>query len=328
VKILANLDIAERRLPQDGRAGIRIGNTEADLRVAIMPTMYGETAVLRVLVKGRPVARIWPIGMTQSDQRAFEALLASPHGIVIVTGPTGSGKTTTLATAIQALNDPARKIVTVEDPIEYQIAGVHQTQIKPMIGLTFASALRSFLRHDPDVIMVGEIRDRETAAIGIQAALTGHLVLTTLHTNSAADAVIRLADMGVESYLIRSSLRGVLGQRLVRRLCDRCRQPSARARDAALELCAARGLAAEPTATFHEPAGCEACGHTGYRGRLGIFEVLRIDNALQAVMRQHLDAQKLVEAARGNGMITMLEDGLAKAGRGLTSMAEVLRATD
>ena len=225
LKILAGLDIADRRLPQDGRANLKIGHVEADLRVAVMPTMYGETAVLRILLRDTRLLELGRIGMEAADQVAFGKLLAEPHGVVVVTGPTGSGKTTTLATAIKMLNDPSRKIVTVEDPIEYQIAGVHQTQIKPSIGLTFATALRSFLRHDPDVIMVGEMRDGETAGIGIQAALTGHLVLTTLHTNSASDAVIRLMDMGVEPYLLASSLRGVLGQRLVRKLCERCKVP-------------------------------------------------------------------------------------------------------
>jgi general secretion pathway protein E len=254
-------------------------------------------------------------------------MLAEPHGVVIVTGPTGSGKTTTLATAISMLNDPARKIVTVEDPIEYQIPGVHQTQIKPAIGLTFASALRSFLRHDPDVIMVGEMRDGETASIGIQAALTGHLVLTTLHTNTAFDAVVRLADMGVEPYLTASTLRGVLGQRLVRRLCERCRRPDPREAEIARDVAAARGYRIDPDAVFHGPVGCEACGQTGYRGRIGIFEAMRIDDDVRRLIRHQPDPQRITEAARAGGMTTMLEDGLSKSGRGLTSMEEVLRTT-
>lgn len=327
IKILAGLDIAERRLPQDGRANLRIGSVEADLRVAVMPTIYGETAVLRILVKDARLLEFARIGMDASDRQAFEALLAEPHGIVIVTGPTGSGKTTTLATAISLLNDPARKIVTVEDPIEYQIAGIHQTQIKPQIGLTFAAALRSFLRHDPDVIMVGEMRDRETAGIGIQAALTGHLVLTTLHTNSASDAIVRLTDMGVEPYLIGASLRGVLGQRLVRRLCERCRRPDAESAADARRLADARGLAFPPCEGFFAPVGCEACGQTGYRGRIGIFEVLRADAALHAAVREAGDAGAIAVAARRGGMRTMLEDGLAKCSEGHTSFEEVLRAT-
>ena len=303
VKILAGLDIADRRLPQDGRANIRIGRAEADLRVAVMPTLYGETAVLRLLLRDSRLLDLGRIGMNDRDRHAFETLLAEPHGVVIVTGPTGSGKTTTLATAISILNDPGRKIVTVEDPVEYQITGVHQTQIKPSIGLTFASALRSFLRHDPDVIMVGEMRDRETAGIGIQAALTGHLVLTTLHTNSASDAVVRLIDMGVEPYLLGASLRGIVGQRLVRRLCDRCKTPDPGIRASAAALAASRGLRLPDDAQFHKAVGCEACGQSGYRGRMGIFEVMPLDDTLRAALRKDPDPA------------------------GLTTTDEILRAT-
>ncbi len=327
VKILAGLDIAERRLPQDGRASVRVGHQEADLRVAIAPTLYGETAVMRILVKDSRLFDLARIGMSGHDQTAFEALLSEPHGIVIVTGPTGSGKTTTLATAISKLNDPSRKIVTVEDPIEYQIPGIHQTQIKPAIGLTFASALRSFLRHDPDVIMVGEMRDGETAGIGIQAALTGHLVLTTLHTNTAADAVIRLADMGVEPYLIATTLRGVLGQRLVRRLCERCRRPDRREEEIAHDVAERCGQPVDPSWCFFGPQGCEACGHTGYRGRVGIFETLKVDETLRTLIRRDPDPQKIAQAAEQAGMVSMLKDGLAKSGEGLTAMEEVLRTT-
>ncbi|MGA0532422.1 GspE/PulE family protein [Hansschlegelia sp. KR7-227] len=327
VKILAGLDIAERRLPQDGRANVFVGRAEADLRVATMPTMYGETAVLRILLRDSRLLEFERIGLTGRDRRTFEALLAEPHGIVIVTGPTGSGKTTTLATAMQILNDPARKIVTVEDPIEYQLPGIHQTQIKPAIGLTFATALRSFLRHDPDVIMVGEMRDRETAAVGAQAALTGHLVLTTLHTNSATDAVVRLADMGVEPYLIASALRGVLGQRLVRRLCDRCKRPDDAATTAAAAVAEERGFRLEPGAQFWSAPGCAACGQTGYRGRVGVFEAMKVDDGVRALIRTDLDPAAVLAAARRGGLTTMLEDGLRKAGRGVTSLAEVLRTT-
>lgn len=327
VKILASLDIAERRLPQDGRANVFIGRNEADLRVATMPTMYGETAVLRILLKDSRLLEFERIGLGGRDLQAFKSLLAEPHGIVIVTGPTGSGKTTTLATAMQLLNDPARKIVTVEDPIEYQIAGVHQTQIKPAIGLTFATALRSFLRHDPDVIMVGEMRDPETAAVGAQAALTGHLVLTTLHTNSATDAVVRLADMGVESYLIASALRGVLGQRLVRRLCERCKREDPREAETAKALAAERGFRIDPHARFFSAQGCAACGQTGFRGRVGVFEVMRVDDNVRAMIRENPDPTAMLVAARKGGLTTMLEDGVAKAGRGMTTISEVLRTT-
>ena len=325
VKILAGLDIAERRLPQDGRANVTIRNVEADLRVAVMPTMYGETAVARILLKDAKLLDFARIGMSAENRSAIERLLAEPHGILIVTGPTGSGKTTTLATAISMLNDPARKIVTVEDPIEYQLAGIHQTQIKPSIGLTFATALRSFLRHDPDIIMVGEMRDAETASIGIQAALTGHLVLTTLHTNSAADAVVRLSDMGIEPFLIAASLRGVLGQRLVRRLCERCKVPDPTQVETMRSLCRRHGIGTPTAIGFNKNVGCAACGQTGFRGRIGIFEVLRVDQAIRTLIGARADTGRILEAGRVSGLTTMLEDGLDKAGRGLTSIDEVLR---
>jgi general secretion pathway protein E len=327
VKILASLDIAERRLPQDGRANVFIGRNEADLRVATMPTMYGETAVLRILLKDSRLLEFERIGLGGRDLIAFKSLLAEPHGIVIVTGPTGSGKTTTLATAMQILNDPSRKIVTVEDPIEYQIPGVHQTQVRPAIGLTFATALRSFLRHDPDIIMVGEMRDPETASVGAQAALTGHLVLTTLHTNSATDAVVRLADMGVEPYLIASALRGVLGQRLVRRLCERCKREDPREAETARALASERDFRIDPLARFFGPQGCAACGQTGYRGRVGVFEVMRVDDDVRQMIRENPDPTAMLAAARRGGLTTMLEDGVAKAGRGMTTISEVLRTT-
>ena len=327
VKILAGLDIAERRLPQDGRTNVKVGHQEADLRVAVMPTLYGETAVLRILLKDTRLLEFKRIGMSARDQAGMERLLAEPHGIIIVTGPTGSGKTTTLATAIALLNDPARKIVTVEDPVEYQIAGIHQTQVKPQIGLTFATALRSFLRHDPDVIMVGEMRDRETAGIGVQAALTGHLVLTTLHTNGAADAVVRLADMGVEPYLIAASLRGVLGQRLVRRLCEKCKAEDPRAGVAAVEICERRRVPAPERRDYFRAVGCPHCGNTGYRGRVGVFEVLAVDETVEGLIRRDPDPTRILDAARATGMTTMLDDGITKAGQGLTSLDEVMRIT-
>ena len=323
IKILAGLDIAERRLPQDGRANVRIGQAEADLRVAVMPTMHGETAVLRILLRDTRLLDLSRIGMGAADRASVTDLIAEPHGILIVTGPTGSGKTTTLATIIGMLNDPVRKIVTVEDPVEYQIAGVHQTQVRPAIGVTFASALRAFLRHDPDVIMVGEMRDGETAAIGIQAALTGHLVLTTLHTNSAADAVVRLVDMGVAPYLIASTLRGVVGQRLVRRLCLRCAEPG----EALAPVAASLGVpdAVPPDARAMRAKGCAACGQSGYRGRVGIFEVLGVTPAIAGLVRGVPDPDAIGAAARAAGMRSMLEDGLAKVADGMTTVDEVVR---
>jgi general secretion pathway protein E len=327
VKILAGLNIAERRLPQDGRARVRVGDTEADLRVATMPTLHGEAAVIRILVKEARALDLGRLGMEAADLRALRQQLAEPHGLIVVSGPTGSGKTTTLAAALSLLNDPERKIMTIEDPIEYQIAGIHQTQVKPSIDLTFANALRSFLRHDPDVMMVGEMRDRDTAAVGVQAALTGHLVLTTLHTNSAADAVVRLVDLGVESFLLVSVLRCVVGQRLVRRLCERCRRPAERLPEAAGMLIDRGVLRLHADDVFHAAPGCAWCGKTGYRGRLGIFEVLRLDAELRGLLRSRADSVELERKAVEAGMTTMLQDGIAKARAGQTSLDEVLRAT-
>ena len=327
VKILAGLNIAERRLPQDGRARVRVGEAEADLRVATMPTLHGEAVVIRILVKEARALDLVRLGMGTRDLNVFAEQLAEPHGLIVVSGPTGSGKTTTLAAALSTLNHPERKIMTIEDPIEYQIPGIHQTQVKPSIELTFATALRSFLRHDPDVMMVGELRDRETANIGIQAALTGHLVLTTLHTNSAADSIVRLVDLGVEAFLLVSALRCVVGQRLVRKLCERCRMPAERLPAAAMAL-VDKGLFEPPAdGIIYAPQGCNWCGKTGYRGRLGIFEVLPLDPEMRSLIRRNVDPVEIEARARATGMTTMLQDGLAKYKAGVTSVEEVLRAT-
>jgi general secretion pathway protein E len=327
VKILAGLNIAERRLPQDGRARVRVGETEADLRVATMPTLHGEAVVIRILVKEARALDLSRLGMASRDLSIMTEQLAEPHGLIVVSGPTGSGKTTTLAAALSTLNHPERKIMTIEDPIEYQIPGIHQTQVKPSIDLTFATALRSFLRHDPDIMMVGELRDRETATIGIQAALTGHLVLTTLHTNSAADSIVRLVDLGVESFLLVSALRCVVGQRLVRKLCERCRTPVSRLPAAAMAL-VDKGLFLPPAnGLIYAAAGCNWCGKTGYRGRIGIFEVLKLDPEMRSLIRRNVDPVAIEQRAKAAGMTTMLQDGLAKYCAGVTSVEEVLRAT-
>ena len=281
IKILAGLNIAERRLPQDGAARMRVARLEVDIRVATMPTHHGEAAVIRLLPRDRGLLEIGKLGLTTADERKLRRALDLPHGMVVVTGPTGSGKTTTLATMLSALNTPFRKILTIEDPIEYEIPGINQSQVKPAIGLTFATAMRAFVRLDPDVIMVGEVRDAETANIAIHAALTGHLVLTTLHTETALAAVPRLIDLGVEGFLLKSTLRSVFAQRLVRLLCDRCkaqRQLAAAdlAADPRFELC---GLAAGDV--ISEPKGCERCGGVGYRGRVGVFEALEITNEVR-----------------------------------------------
>ncbi|WP_316164285.1 MULTISPECIES: GspE/PulE family protein [unclassified Bradyrhizobium] len=327
IKIVAGLNIAERRLPQDGAARLRIGRIELDVRVAVMPTQYGESAVIRLLPKDRGLLAIEKLGFSPHDDRSLRRLLALPHGMIVICGPTGSGKTTTLATALSILNEPTRKILTIEDPVEYEIPGINQSQVKSSIGLTFASALRSFVRQDPDVIMVGEVRDGETAHVAVHAALTGHLVLTTLHTENAAAAVPRLLDLGVEDFLLRSTLRAVIAQRLVRRLCERCRSKRMLSAD---DLCADPRYAAvgfDVGETVYEPAGCERCGGTGYRGRLGIFEVLELNPEIRSLIQGTTDAAVIDRGAILNGMTTMLDDGIAKCRAGATSVAEILRVT-
>ena len=327
VKIISGLNIAERRLPQDGAARLRIERSEIDIRVATMPTQHGESAVIRLLPKDRGLLEIGKLGLLSGDKAILERLLALPHGMIVLTGPTGSGKTTTLATMLSILNEATRKILTIEDPVEYEIQGVNQSQVKPSIGLTFATALRAFVRQDPDVIMIGEVRDAETANIAIHAALTGHLVLTTLHTETAAAAVPRLLDLEVEGFLLRSTLRAVIAQRLVRVLCDRCKAPRTLTAEylAADPRFAALGLAVGET--VHEPAGCERCAGTGYRGRNGVFEILEITENLRSLIGAHADSVAIDGAATRAGMTTMIDDGVAKCRAGLTSAAEVLRVT-
>jgi len=327
LKIMPGLNITERRLPQDGRAHIVVSGAEIDLRIATTPTMHGESAVVRLLRKGSGVVALDHIGLSAHDEEALREALKSPFGMIIVTGPTGSGKTTTLAASLATINEPTRKILTIEDPIEYHIFGVNQTQIHPAIGLTFAAALRSFLRHDPDVIMVGEMRDGETAHIGVHAALTGHLVLTTLHTNTAAAAVPRLIDMGVESFLIASSIRIIVGQRLVRVLCEHCKEPHrlSTADFAVDQRWAALGL--EAGEVVYNPKGCDWCGFSGFRGRQGVFEVLKVSPLVRKAIGPKTEATELEQVARGEGMMTMIEDGVAKCRAGLTTIDEVFRVT-
>ncbi|WGR92652.1 GspE/PulE family protein [Bradyrhizobium sp. ISRA435] len=327
IKIVANLNIAERRLPQDGAARLRAGRADIDIRVAIMPMQHGESAVIRILPKDRGLLVVEKLGFSPPDEARLRRLLKLPHGMIVVTGPTGSGKTTTLATVLSILNEPIRKILTIEDPVEYEIPGINQAQVKPAIGLTFAAALRSFVRQDPDVIMVGEIRDPETAHVAVHAALTGHLVLTTLHTETAAAAVPRLLDLGVEGYLLRSVLRAVIAQRLVRQLCERCKAPRVLA-DADLAEDARLGAFGFHCGdVIHDPVGCERCGGTGYRGRLGVFEVLELTSELSELIGDKMDGLKIDEMAIRGGMTTMLDDGVVKCRAGLTSPAEILRVT-
>ena len=327
IKIVANLNIAERRLPQDGAARLRAGRTDIDIRVAIMPMQHGESAVIRILPKDRGLLVVEKLGFSPADDATLRRLLKLPHGMIVITGPTGSGKTTTLATILSILNEPGRKILTVEDPVEYEIPGVNQAQIKPAIGLTFAAALRSFVRQDPDVIMVGEVRDPETAHVAVHAALTGHLVLTTLHTESAAAAIPRLLDLGVEGYLLRSTLRAVVAQRLVRQLCDRCKMPKTLVEADFAEDPRLGALGLRSGETIQGPCGCERCGGTGYRGRLGVFEILELTNEIRELIGEKTDGLKIDQTAIRAGMTTMVDDGVAKCRAGLTSPAEILRVT-
>src|SRR5712671_5571500 len=327
IKILAGLNIAERRLPQDGAARIRAARTEFDVRVATMPTQHGESAVIRLLPRDRGLLEIGKLGLSAHDEAILRKLLLLPHGMIVVTGPTGSGKTTTLATMLSILNETTRKILTIEDPVEYELNGVNQSQVRPSIGLTFSNAMRAFVRQDPDVIMVGEVRDAETANIAIHAALTGHLVLTTLHTETAAAAVPRLLDLGVEGFLLKSTLRAVLAQRLVRILCDRCRiEKRLGADDLARDpRYGMLGFAAGDK--LCEPNGCERCGGTGYRGRSGVFELLQIDEQIRNLITGSTDSTSIDKVAMAAGMTTMVDDGAAKCRSGVTSPAEVLRVT-
>jgi general secretion pathway protein E len=325
VKLMAHLDIAERRLPQDGRINTRVKGRELDLRVSTVPTVHGESVVMRVLDRSSVRYSLESMGLTPENLASFNQLLAKPHGILLITGPTGSGKTTTLYTALSRLDANAHKIITVEEPVEYQLQGINQIQVHQQIGLTFASALRSILRQDPDVIMIGEMRDQETAQIAVQSALTGHLVLSTLHTNTAAGAIVRLEDMGIEPYLITSSVNGVLSQRLVRRLCEHCRQPYEP--DTALLVSSGlQRIRLRPT-HLYKAVGCDHCRQTGYSGRCGIHELLVLDDAMRRGVLDGLDAASLHTKAVSAGMGTLYEDGLRKVASGITSLDELLRVT-
>jgi len=326
VKIMANLDIAERRLPQDGRIRLRVQGKEIDLRVSTVPTMHGESVVMRILDKGGVALDFKRLGFEDDILQRFLDVLKEPHGILLVTGPTGSGKTTTLYTALEKLNQPDVKILTVEDPVEYQMPGINQIQVKPQIDLTFANALRSIVRQDPDVIMIGEIRDLETAEIAVQSALTGHLVLSTVHTNDAASTMNRLLDMGVEDYLLTSTVIGILAQRLVRTLCAHCKEPYTALPEVVEELGLARfGHGSE--ITLYHAKGCPQCAQTGYTGRISIMEMLPITDPMRSLVMRHATAADLRNAAVAEGMLTMYEDGLRKAVNGVTTFEEVLRVT-
>jgi type IV pilus assembly protein PilB len=320
VKIMANLDIAERRVPQDGRIGLGVDGRHVDLRVATLPVVRGESIVMRILDKEAVVMDLDVLGMSEHDRQRFHDALHSTHGAILVTGPTGSGKTTTLYAGLTTVNTPEKTIITVEDPVEYELTGVKQVQVNPKTGLTFAAGLRSMVRADPDIIMVGEVRDKDTALIAIESALTGHLVLTTLHTNDAPLAAARLVEMGIEPYLVASGVTCVVAQRLVRRLCD-CKAEVALTK----EVLADQGFDCEGGLKAFEPVGCVRCNHSGYRGRLGIYEVMPIDDGLRRLILEKSSADDMRDYAREHGMRTLREDGLEKIKEGVTSVAEVLR---
>ena len=328
IKLLSAMNIGERRLPQDGRQAVRVAGQEVDLRVSSLPTAWGESMVMRLLGKSTRLPQLAELGLAADDVARLRAVAAQPNGVLLLTGPTGSGKTTTIYRLLSELNDGRRKIVTVEDPVEFELPGVQQVRVRTDIGLSFSTALRSILRQDPDVIMVGEIRDPETARIAVQAALTGHLVISTLHTNGALASIGRLLDLEVEGYLLSDVLRGLAAQRLVRRLCEACAQPASPERAAAYELALPPAAAARTTAEparWREAVGCPACAGSGYAGRLGVFEVAPVGGELAARVRRNAGGPALLEAARAEGFLTLFEDALLKARAGLTTAAEVHR---
>jgi len=322
LKIMADLDIAERRVPQDGRVSLRVAGRQIDLRVATLPTIYGEKVVLRILDKEDAVLDLKALGFLPYSMARFEKSYSKPYGAILVTGPTGSGKTTTLYSALNILNHPDRHIITVEDPVEYRLPGVVQVQVNRKAGLQFATVLKSILRSDPDVVLVGEVRDTETAKIAVEAALTGHLVLTTLHTNDAASSVNRLVDMGVEPYLVASALDSILAQRLARRLCDRCKE----SKPASPEIVTQMGLDPETgPVTLYQAVGCKSCSDTGYRGRVSINEVLLVSEEIQRMAVERRPSDEIKHLAVEQGMKTLRQDGMEKVKLGMTTLEEVLR---
>ena len=321
IKVLADLDIAERRVPQDGRFSVKLGSRRAELRVATLPTVFGEKVVLRLLDTASVEVDLRRLGFEAGMLRGYEEVFRRPYGTILVTGPTGCGKSTTLYATLGELDGEEKNIVTVEDPVEYRMPGVNQVQVNPKVGLGFATGLRSILRADPDVVMIGEVRDAETARTSIEAALTGHLVLTTLHTNDAPSAVVRLTEMGVEPFLTASAVDCVIAQRLARRLCEHCKRPAEIGRKVVEEL----GLPAGEDAAYFEPVGCRRCGGVGYRGRIGFYEMMVPDASMRDLVLRRVPAGELGRAAEARGMVRLREDGLLKAAAGITSVEEVLR---
>ncbi len=325
VKIMAGMDIAEKRLPQDGRIKFTADDKELDLRVSTLPSIHGESVVVRILDRSRLVLDLEKLGFTPEDKARYEKLIKLPNGIILVCGPTGCGKTTTLYTSLSQINKPNKKLLTLEDPVEYQLVGINQVQIKPEIGLDFASGLRSMLRQAPDIIMVGEIRDYETAAIAIQASLTGHLIFSTLHTNDAPGAITRLVDMGVKPYLVASTLQGILAQRLIRSLCPNCKK-SYQPDESELKAFG-KSIAQSKGITFYQAKSCEECHFTGYKGRIGIFELIILDDEIRSLISQKPVAFEIRQMAKKKGIRSLRENGWKKAVQGITTLAEVLRVT-
>ena len=327
-KIMSKMKISEKRIPQDGRIQISVGGRDLDLRVSSVPTNHGESIVMRILDKSNLSLGLPQLGFLSDDQTTFERLIKLPDGVVLVTGPTGSGKTTTLYACLGQINTPDKKLITVEDPVEYQMSGINQVQVNKDVGLDFSAALRSILRQAPNIVMIGEIRDAETADIAMEAALTGHLVFSTLHTNDAPSAVTRLLDIGVKPFLVASALRAAMAQRLVRAICEKCRESyTPTDREIKMLTGLASGTNATVPETMYHGAGCDRCGKTGYKGRKGIFEIFKVDDTIQRLIFDHAPATLLRQRAREMGMRTLREDGMLKVSSGMTSLAEVLRVT-
>jgi type IV pilus assembly protein PilB len=324
LKIMADINIAERRIPQDGRIGLKVQNKSIDIRVATLPTVYGEKIVMRLLDKSSVLLQLQDLGFQPDNFRRFQESYKKPYGMILVTGPTGSGKSTTLYATLNILNQPHVNVITVEDPVEYRLPGINQVQVNPKAGLTFASALRSILRADPDIVLIGEIRDRETAQIAIEAALTGHLVLSTLHTNDAPSAATRLTEMGIEPFLVASAVDSVLAQRLARKLCERCKEPYAPTEE---ELKQARFPfdPGEELPKLYRPVGCTSCGRTGYKGRMAIHEVMAVTEEIERLVVERASSEDIVRMARSQGMSMLRDDGMEKVRQGLTSIEEILR---
>jgi type IV pilus assembly protein PilB len=324
LKIMADMDIAERRIPQDGRVGLVVGGKSIDLRVASLPTVYGEKIVLRILDKSNVLLRLEDLGFSDSNYERYSQSFTKPYGMILVTGPTGSGKSTTLYATLNIVSRPEINVITVEDPVEYRIPGINQVQTNAKAGLTFASALRSILRSDPDVVLIGEIRDRETAQIAIEAALTGHLVLSTLHTNDAPSAVTRLIEMGIEPFLVSSATDAVLAQRLARRLCPKCKEPYTPTREALVE----NRIPFDPDAelpTLYRAVGCPHCSKTGYRGRMALHEVMLMSEEIERMAGERRSSDEIKQVAVQQGMVELRGDGIAKVLSGMTSIEEIQR---